>query len=121
MARILVNGHFVSHLRGAGDGHRGGAGMRRAARVDANQPEIVAALRQVGASVQHLHHVGQGCPDILVGFQGINYLMEIKDGSKPPSRRRLTKDEADWFAQWNGQASIVENVDDALRVIGLRE
>jgi hypothetical protein len=95
--------------------------MRRAARVDRNQPEIVQALRQVGASVQHLHHVGKGCPDILVGFQGLNYLMEIKDGDKPPSRRRLTDDEAEWFAQWNGYAAIVENVDDALRVIGLGE
>ena len=50
------------------------------ARVDANQPVIVAALRAIGATVQHLHAVGQGCPDILVGYDGVNFLMEIKDG-----------------------------------------
>ena len=40
-----------------------------AARVDANQPEIVKALRGVGATVQHLHKVGQGCPDLMVGWR----------------------------------------------------
>lgn len=44
--------------------------------VDANQPEIVAALHAVGATVQHLHEVGHGCPDILVGFRGKNYLID---------------------------------------------
>ena len=44
--------------------------------VDANQPEIVAALRAAGATVQHLHEVGQGCPDILAGFRGRNYLID---------------------------------------------
>lgn len=32
----------------------------RAARVDQNQAEIVAALRKAGASVQHLHTIGKG-------------------------------------------------------------
>ena len=47
-------------------------------RVDMNQPEIVADLRGIGATVQHLHMVGKGCPDILVGFRGNNWLFEIK-------------------------------------------
>ena len=34
--------------------------MRRAAKVDANQREVVAALRGAGASVQLLHAVGEG-------------------------------------------------------------
>lgn len=36
---------------------------RRKARVDANQSEVVAAFRAAGATVQHLHMVGGGCPD----------------------------------------------------------
>lgn len=92
---------------------------RRAAAVDANQPEIVAALRKAGAVVQHLHMVGQGCPDLLVGFRGKNYLLEIKDGSKPPSARKLTKDEAAWHIQWPGTVSIVNNADEALAAVGL--
>lgn len=87
-------------------------------RVDANQPEIVKALRGVGASVLHLHTVGKGCPDILIGFRGQNIAAEIKDGSKPPSKRRLTPDEQEWHEAWRGQVAIIETVDDALRLIG---
>ena len=49
----------------------------RVAKVDANQAAIVKVLRQMGASVQPLHTVGQGTPDLLVGIQGRNYLLEV--------------------------------------------
>ena len=74
--------------------------MRRAARVDRNQTEVVEALRQAGCRVQPLHMVGKGCPDILVGRGGRLVLMEIKDGEKPPSARKLTEDEAAWHDLW---------------------
>jgi len=93
--------------------------MRRAARIDANQPEIVAALRGVGAAVQPLHTVGRGCPDILVSHRMVNYLIEIKDGAKPPSARRLTQDQIQWHDDWRAPVHIVETVADALRVIGM--
>ena len=93
--------------------------MRQAAKVDDNQPEIVAALRKVGASVQPLHAVGRGCPDILVGYRGRNLLMEIKDGKKSPSRRRLTADQDKWHDDWAGQVAIVINVDEALHALFL--
>lgn len=89
-----------------------------AKRVDANQPEIVEALRAVGASVQHIHEIGQGCPDILIGFRGINFVVEIKDGNRPPSRRKLTPDEQRWHDEWRGQKAIIKSVDEALELIG---
>ena len=87
--------------------------MRRAARVDANQPEIVKALRAAGASVQHLHTIGRGCPDLLVGFRGNNWLLEVKDHNGT-----LTADERTWSAIWRGQVDVVRSADDALRLIG---
>ena len=87
--------------------------MRRDARVDKNQKDIVRAVRAVGADVQHLHFVGKGCPDILVGFRGGNYLMEIKS-----KRGAMTADELDWHIKWRGQVCIVRNEDDALETIG---
>jgi len=95
--------------------------VRRAARVDSNQPKIVQALRDVGADVQPLHFVGRGFPDILAGFRGKNFLIEIKDGNKRPSKRRLTPDEKKWHREWRGQVAIAESVDDALRIIGVME
>lgn len=77
----------------------------RAAKIDNNQREIVKALRDMGASVQHLHAVGKGCPDILVGYNGRNYLFEIKDGEK----KKLTKDQRDFFDNWKGQCRIIRS------------
>lgn len=93
--------------------------MRRASKADANQSEIVDALRRAGASVQPLHAVGSGCPDILVGFRGVNLMVEIKDGNKPPSARRLTPDQVVWHDAWRGQVIVVKSVDEALTAIGV--
>ena len=92
--------------------------MRRAARVDANQAEITEALRKAGASVQPLHMVGRGCPDLLVGIGKINLLFEIKDGEKPPSKQKLTDDELVWAEKWKGQVAVIRSVDEALEAIG---
>jgi hypothetical protein len=88
--------------------------VRRAGRIDGNQVEIVAALRKAGASVQHLHGVGHGCPDLLVGKNGVNLLIEVKDPSQKPSQRRLTADETFWHAAWRGQTCVVETAEEAL-------
>ena len=79
--------------------------MRRAAKIDANQTEIVKALRQVGASVQSLASTGKGCPDLLVGFRGVNWLLEIKDGQKVKSARKLTDDK--WFGMNRGEVKCM--------------
>jgi len=91
--------------------------MRTAARVDANQPEIVNALRAIGAYVLHLHQL-KNCCDLLVGFRGRTYLMEIKDPAQPPSKRQLTPGEAKFRDEWKGTPyHIVETIDQALKII----
>jgi len=92
---------------------------RTAARVDANQSSIVDALRRAGAKVQPLHQVGKGCPDLLVAFRGRWYLGEIKDGKKPPSKRKLTPDEANWHELFGAAAPVYvwESEEDALRTL----
>lgn len=90
--------------------------MRRAAKIDANQVAIVKALRQIGCTVQHLHAVGDGCPDLLVGAYGQTLLVEVKDGSKPPSARRLTEDQLAWHGAWTGgPVAIVTDIEGAIR------
>lgn len=92
----------------------------RAAKIDENQPEIVKALRNIGASVQSLAAVGTGVPDLLVGFRGTNFLLEIKDGKKPPSQRKLTEDQVKWHQAWMGKpVCVVESTNDALKAIGV--
>lgn len=91
--------------------------MRRAAKTDRNQAEIVRALRQAGASVLCLHAVGQGCPDLVVGWRGRNLFMEIKDGNLPPSKQVLTEDEQDFFWSWSGHYALITTVEEAIKVL----
>lgn len=92
--------------------------MRRAAKIDANQPGIVAAMRKAGATVYSLAAVGQGIPDLLVGFAGRTALVEVKDGSKPASARQLTPDQQQWHQTWTGGTlAVVPDVEAALRVL----
>lgn len=89
----------------------------RAARIDANQHAIVGAFRQLGCSVHITSNVHGGFPDIVVGIRGINILVEIKDGSKPPSKRKLTPDEQAFHDEWKGGVVIVESVDDVVALV----
>ena len=91
--------------------------MRRAAKVDDNQREIVAALRSHGATVIHLHAVGKGCPDILVGYRNENYLMEIKDGEKSKGAQKLTPDQVVFFSTFQGRANVVNSITVALSIL----
>lgn len=93
------------------------SGMR-AAKVDDNQKAIVKVLRQMGCSVQHLHSVGAGCPDLLVGYKGLfNILLEIKDGTNAPSKQKLTPDQVIWHRDWRGQVEVVNSEDTAILAV----
>lgn len=92
--------------------------MRQAAKTDRNQTEIVEALRKSGAVVHSLAAVGKGMPDLLAGFKGKVYLIEIKDGKKPPSARKLTPDQQVWHSNWSGgNLYVVNDVEEALNII----
>jgi hypothetical protein len=95
--------------------------IRRAARVDANHGEIVAALRSIGVKVRDLSSVGDGMSDLLCLFRASVYLLEIKDGSKPPSARKLTPDQVKFHAEARDAGvtvHVVETIDQALAVFG---
>ena len=86
--------------------------MRYAARVDANQTQIVSALRAAGAYVWII-----GLPvDLLVGYKNHTFLVEIKDGAK----KKLTKLQEDFFKNWTGGTLVrIDNAEAALRMIGV--
>lgn len=83
--------------------------------VDANQGEIIEALAKVGASIQTLQLEARGAPDLLVGYRGRNYLIEVKTArGKLNHRQRL------FFDAWRGQAAVVHSVAEALAVLGIK-
>lgn len=101
--------------------------MRYRAKVDRNQPDITKALRDFGCSVQPIHTIGKGCPDLLVGYGGrygvggVNLLFEIKDPEAPNSRTILTADEWDFREAWRGQYDIVLTALQAIAIVREKE
>lgn len=91
--------------------------MRRAPRTDANQTEVVKALRAAGIAVRVLARMGEGLPDLIAGLRGVNVLLEVKPGDKPPSARRLTKAETEFIASWPGPVYVVTSGEEAVRVV----
>ena len=81
-------------------------------RADNNQDEIVEKLRGIGCSVQVLSQVGNGFPDLLCGYRGVNYLLEVKG-----KRGVLSDYQLEWHMFWNGQVCIVRTFEDARRMI----
>lgn len=84
--------------------------MRHAARVDVNQAEIVAALRNAGAYVWII-----GLPvDLLVGYKNHTFLMEIKATKK----KQLTALQTDFFEKWTGGTLCrIDGVEAALQML----
>lgn len=81
--------------------------MRRADKPDANQGEIVKALRKIGAQVEII-----GRPvDLLVCCRGRTFLIEVKnlDG-----RDRPTKDQVEFMVAWPGELHVVHSPDEAV-------
>lgn len=96
--------------------------MRKRGRIDANQTAMVKALRQLpNTKVAILSSLGGGICDLLVGRPGWNVLLEVKDGSKSPSERKLTEDEQKFYHSWPGPKAIVENIDQALAIVKMTD
>ncbi|MBV8760125.1 MAG: hypothetical protein JO257_22730 [Deltaproteobacteria bacterium] len=95
---------------------------------DGNEPGIVDALRSVGATVCRLNE--SGIPDLLVGFRGGMYLLEVKRplgarGGLPEHREHeggrgdMTEAQVRWWEAWRGPApAIVRTPAEALAAIG---
>lgn len=99
--------------------------MRRYGRVDGNHREIVKALRAAGASVLSAAGLGAGAPDLVVGYAGVTFLLEVK---RPEAlthalrslREKVTAErQSEWREKWRGRVpAVVHSIEEALSVIG---
>lgn len=88
----------------------------RGGHLDANHKAVVQKLREFGVLVKSLAGVGDGCADLLCGFRGTLVLLEVKDGTLPPSDRKLTAKEAEFVATWP-KTYVVTSAEEAVRVV----
>jgi len=86
----------------------------RRSKVDANQKEIVAALRRIGTSVLSLSTIGDGCPDLLCSHQGRMMFLEVKRPGRP-----LSPQQVQWVSVWDPHCPIfvVESINDAIYAV----
>lgn len=89
--------------------------MRRAAKVDDNQKDLVKLLRRLGYSVEPSHMMGRGFPDLVLGQWGVNFLVEIKDSNKVPSKQALTEDQEEFHLGWKGQVDVLNSEDEVIK------
>lgn len=87
----------------------------RAANVDRNQSSVVKHFRELGASVTHLHSVGGGVPDLVVGYNGENYMVEVKS-----PRGKLNEKQVEYFNNWNGQICVIRTNKEVEELLGLK-
>ena len=95
--------------------------LRRAAKIDANHPEMRDMARKLGASWLDCHQLKNAC-DAFLSYKGQTWAIEVKDGSKPPSARKLTEGEQKFKDMWelNGSYAILETPDDLLTLLGVQ-
>ena len=87
-------------------------------RKDANHKEIIAYFRSHGALVDDVSDLMGLGYDIVVGWGEVIVLVEIKDGDKPPSARRLTESEEAAQARWGQKFAVIESTDQARVLLG---
>ena len=83
-------------------------------RLIALQAEITQALRSAGADVLCVNDIGEGYPNLVVGYCGINYLVEISRPDIP-----LSDDQKLFATAWRGQVKFISSVNDAFKLIGV--
>lgn len=87
--------------------------MRRAARTDDNQHELVEALKKIGAKC---YFIGKPV-DLLVGFRGRNMLLEVKRPDKRDQPSKITQEQKDFIATWPGEVVICYTIDEAISAV----
>jgi hypothetical protein len=94
---------------------------RYARRVDRPHAEIREALEDCGCTVLDVSRVaGCGCDLVVWTPRGHAYAVEVKDGSKPPSKRALTDSEAALAFRLPRHYRVIGSVDEAIALLGGR-
>jgi hypothetical protein len=86
-------------------------------RKDANHNEIARTFIDLGCTVFDCHSLRGGIGDLIIGVAGVTTLVEVKNGAKSHSRRKLTPAEQNIHTTWRGRIDIVESVEDAIRLV----
>lgn len=95
--------------------------MKRA-RIDNNQKEIVSALRRAGAGVLSIADKGNGAPDIVVGFRGENYFIEIKNPNTSYGKKGAQENQKAFALTWPGKTpQVAYSIADCFKILNINQ
>lgn len=81
-------------------------------RRDANHGPLAKLAERIGATHLDLSQLGDDAPDALIGFRGVNYLIEFKSG-----RKRLKPGQERFQRTWRGQVHTIRTGDEFLALL----
>jgi len=81
-------------------------------RRDANHGPLAKLAERIGASHMDTSQLGDDYPDAVIGFRGVNYLIEFKIPGKKlkPGQERFQK-------TWRGQVHTIKTADEFLALL----
>ena len=82
---------------------------RLAKRTDGNHSLVVEQLREAlpEANIFDSSGAGRGFPDLVIGWKGFNFLVELKNPAR--GRTRLTKAQVGFHENWQGPIFIAHS------------
>lgn len=93
--------------------------MFRNAKKDDNHNEVVLLFNKLGWVDLDISQLKRAC-DVFIckpcGKFLVTIAVEIKDGKKPPSQRKLTTGEQEFKDRWRGYYEKVETLEDVVAV-----
>ena len=89
--------------------------MIRAAKKDDNHHEVEKAFKDLGYITQDLSQLKNACDLLAVKGKRI-FVVEIKDGKKPPSARKLTEGEEKFALKWGAHWALITSVNDVIEL-----
>lgn len=82
-------------------------------RRDANHGPLAKLAARIGASHLDLSQLGDDAPDAVIGFRGVNYLIEFKAGRKA----KLKPGQENFQRTWRGQVHTIRTPDELLGLL----
>jgi len=89
----------------------------RARKKDDNHDEIVNIFRVCGARILETYMIADCGFDFMALLRQRCYVVEVKDGNKPLSHRKLTVNEKIAQEYWGDNYYILETVDQTIKIV----
>lgn len=92
--------------------------MRRSFRKDKNQSSIIRSLKKINASVVDASNIGNGFPDLIIGYHKKTYLIEIKNKDNWYGKKGGSTSQKTFRTDWKGdQIYVFSSIEEIIELL----